>query len=578
MAVLKHVRLAFVRAFRKSRRRKLVVVVTITLLGLYWFFGISTRTPSKYLIDAYYSIRQKADPFDGSQYREAEYWREPLQYSWNMDLPRIVIPPIEEHTAIAVYYDTDDEYATESLVNLWKLHGNSLGFKPILVSSSDLKSFRSCPEITPDVSHYMTSQYVCAMAYAGTHSVMSLRTFFINVGSEKLDLISPVQYIKNFDRDFTDAQLFDESDPMGEERNAEDHENPLHDAQKLSRFEKIGDAESFVLLGSSILAYMYLHGLQKAASSKDFDSETYITSINDLVDTSQLAVYDNSIISTRYKTINSETLPDLINSHLHSVFLEKIEGIEVLAPVTDKKSVLAIPAFNLAERLARCPGDAFAEEYMCPPNMSGTGKCLKCSPSLSLTITSIPSFSEARKNSFVVGNIPHPLIYGYLQNGKAPSVDDVLDMPRNELTRVISEGFHPPAPDNHLNDSTTSHWSIAGMPPIGTGTGGRLTYLKAHIYDQLQNHTGLWLDGHDNDDDNYYICNTLGFRLGTHFSEHRYSKDEIIYNNALKVFQNPEMHAVKRSIEKWSAADTELWKFLTAIRHRSTMEWRHADE
>ncbi|KAI9759989.1 MAG: plasma membrane fusion protein prm1 [Chaenotheca gracillima] len=306
-----------------------------------------------------------------------------------------------------------------------------------------------------------------------------------------------------------------------------------------------------------------------------------------------IAFYDMNIINDRYKVVSEtyaksasdgkEALAQLINEHLHSTFQNSFsQGIAVLKPFPAHMTTLVEPALQIADLLGECSSSPMPTS--CPPNKN---RCNPCASAHRLQITT-PSMYRNKTGLYTIGTVPHPYTLTSLMSQR-----EELDarFVRRETTR-----------DQWIFQTTKEY--------LGTGVSGlrRIIKFKEAVAGEDGTAHSLWLIP-EKEPPTENLEWYFGFKLpveksnggvatppvpGSDPNSRRGERkrqgtggpaDPIPTAEELKQEQgllvkakeslkssNKPQQVIKGTVEAWSLADTEAWKFVRAFRARSKVE------
>ena len=355
---------------------------------------------------------------------------------------------------------------------------------------------------------------------------------------------------------------------------------------KLTRFDKL---ESALFAGSKAditAAVMKALENPELRTAKDFISAVPAETFQIDPKHDALAYYDDKTIKDKYPKIATDivgngakgmqVLNELVVSHLHITWQNIFDGgISVLKPEPDHMTHAVSPAYKLATFLAECPMSPMASS--CPPNRP---KCKPCIAAPPLKI-STPATYRNTSGLYTIGTVLHPYTTALLT-----SFRDEVDIPwvRRKSTRDL------------WISSLTRHL-------MGTGVSGspRLVKFKEAVASELGRAQSLWITAEDDMPEDldwhfgFAIPRTVtdkgksetpvpgperrpklvhDLKDGPIPSEDLLEREKELLERA-KEFEKTakgEEKNVVRSIEAWSLADTEAWKFARAFLARNRLE------
>jgi hypothetical protein len=306
-----------------------------------------------------------------------------------------------------------------------------------------------------------------------------------------------------------------------------------------------------------ILTYIITHPQEDGSDIKTI--EQAIAKSDDMMHLdslpSALADYTPEVVKEKYRDLKPEDLPNLVNAHLHSTFLEQHnDGIMVLSPFNGKLDALHQPARELANRIAACPAKNPLPNS-CPPNIPDCTPCTE-----DLPITSPGYLPGMETNSFILGTVPHPFI-------TAEMTISGLSLLTDPIHHAISFVRRKTIRDPWVKEVTK------GLMDDKLGSQPRVSKIKGLIAVVPGNRlTAIWSTDKQGFKDTEW---TLGFELssveelGLRMPGGDKAQMDVLNRVKTAVARGTTMVGV---IEAWNMGDTEAWKFVNAWRERRIVE------
>lgn len=310
---------------------------------------------------------------------------------------------------------------------------------------------------------------------------------------------------------------------------------------------------------------------------------------------SSLAHYIPEVIKHKYpevakkvaesKSKGTRSLTKLINAHLQVTWQNRFsKGIEVLKPFPEHTTVMINGSLTLAKTLAMCPESPMPSS--CPPN---NPRCTPCSALGTQLRISTPASYHNSSERFTIGTVPHPWTLAALAN-----LRENID-----VSWIRRESDRDP-------------WlSIVTERMLGTGVAGhgRITHFKQAVAGEAASARTLWLPAesdtpqdldwhfgfmipHSAIDDGKSLSPVPADRIkpadephvnsdGPVASEEDIALEPPLLAAAKEVvaqIRSTEQTKTRASLEAWSMADTEAWKFARAFAARRRMVWEQWDK
>lgn len=292
-------------------------------------------------------------------------------------------------------------------------------------------------------------------------------------------------------------------------------------------------------------------------------------------DASALAYYSPEIVKEKYGNFGNGTIKDrtrslqdlnqLINAHLHVLWQNIFtDGVEVLKPFPNHTTPMIQVAMDYAQALVSCPRSPLPAT--CPPNVES---CVTCRGDRSQLNLETSQFYQNKSTVFTIGTVPHPWTLAVMDNMKA-NLDAAFirrKSPRDPWLTVITEKM--------LGED------------ISAAT--RVITFKEAVASEFAAAHALWLQAE------VETPVDLGWRFGfalpkiqSASSSGSSGKDSVAERNLLDearqvvaLTKSTKATKTRASMEAWSMADTEAWRFAKAFMARRTLErldWEKEEE
>ncbi|QDS74039.1 hypothetical protein FKW77_009107 [Venturia effusa] len=306
-----------------------------------------------------------------------------------------------------------------------------------------------------------------------------------------------------------------------------------------------------------------------------------------------VAFYDTSIIKEKYKVIAESLfateivkqakglrlLGELVNAHLQTTWQSVFDkGVAVLKPLPKHMTVLTTSAMEIAGNLTQCPINPIPTS--CPPNRP---KCKNCVDSVPMSIRTPANFNN-KTGLFNIVSVPHPFTTIALTNGR-----DTLD---SSFVRRLG-----------MKDGRDM-WVTAitqDLQGSAVSASTRVSRLKEAIAGDWGIWHSLWLTAErEYHEDLDWI---FGFAIprngtsdgksetpvpgperrpkpekmeGPQLSTEELSLDRSRLTKLRETIGSKLRHQIllRETVESWSLADTEIWRFARAYSARTKMERR----
>ncbi|KAH7320218.1 hypothetical protein B0I35DRAFT_408907 [Stachybotrys elegans] len=508
--------------------------------------------------------RQKDDSYGGSSWWADWKWLSvPFSSSLTLDHDRTILPPLSERPPIYCYYDTaakksrQEKEAESRLLLTWRRAWWANGFRPVIINDAEAVNNPLYPEIQKLELHAeLKADLMRWLAWETVGGGLLSHYTLLPIPSAQEPL--PV-YIRR------------------------------GDYPRLVRWEGLDDS---LIAGKATDIGLLLQSITQ--SPLPTDVKNTVSAVGQAIfqvdaAPASLAYYSPPILEKKYSKVASllskerasglDSLDALINAHLHLAWQNRFpEGIEVLKPFPDHATAMVNPALDLAKRLVACSETPMPSS--CPPNLPECSPCVGKSRQMGITT---PTWYHNSTKLFAIGTVPHPWTLA-LVNNLRDSIDVgwiVRESPRDPWLRVVTQ------------------WTL------GTGVGGarRVMRLKEAVAGPETSSMGIWCTaeaGLPKD-----VDWLVGFEIPREPVDYgdslspvpadRLVKDEDaqkvdriqekmekqaaeqapLLELAKKVVLETRATAetkVRSSLEAWSMADTEAWRFVRAYRARCEME------
>ncbi|KAI9839557.1 MAG: hypothetical protein M1819_002183 [Sarea resinae] len=503
-------------------------------------------------------------------------WMNPFSSSITLDEDRSVLPPLSKRPPIYTFYDTSTQKdeasrdAESKILLAWRRAWWAQGFRPVVLGRPEAMNNPFYERLQGlKLETAMESELVRWLAWGHMGTGILANWLAFPMASHEDHLLT---YLRR-------------------------GEYP-----KLTRYEGLG---SGLFCGEKTAINA---ALKKALENPDV---THSKSIIDAVprddfdvdpEHSSIAFYDATTITTKYKVIAEKLaisgseglalLPQLINSHLHTIFQNEFsEGIAVLHPLPKFTTALVEPALQIAHHLAQCSDSPIPSS--CPPNRP---KCRPCLASHPLPIDNPPTFRNT-STRFIIATVPHPYTLTSMTSQR-----ETLDV------RFIRRN----------TDRDTWITSVT-KALLGTGMGGpgRIVRLKAAVASEWGHAHSLWLPAEAvaaesespsaHDKIPVGLDWHFGFTLPLNDTDKGHSNTPVpgperqppkpapkvpppspselasqknLLDKARAVLEDSSApkRRVRAMVEGWNLADTEAWRFVRALRAREEVERRKWEE
>lgn len=583
---------------RFTTRRLTLLLACLSLLALALIAALTSAVPSSPSLSAYnrkISVPRIGDslsksilnPFrqpshapprqSNDEYAGSSWWADwkwlsvPFSSSVTLDQDRALLPPLRKRQPIYCYYDAtvkktrDEKDAESELLLTWRRAWWAQGFQPVILSAAEAIKNPTYEKLQRlDVDSRVKGDLMRWLAWETMGGgILAHYTLLPTVPKEDALLT----YLR---------------------RGEYPH---------LTRWKNLDDA-LFVGLKDDISAAMQAFTepsqlkLIKSGMSGMPDGIFKIDGAS-----TPLAAYSPDVIEKKYAKVadsfkkgRADGLRDLnklINTHLHVAWQNRFpDGIEVLKPFPEHTTTMISSALKLARELALCSDSPMPST--CPPNLPKCTPCVARSPVRVAT----PARYHNSSGTFSIGTVPHPWTLAVVDNMRE-SLN--LSWIRRESQR-----------DPWLTTVTRDL--------LGTGVSGnrRVMSLKEAVAGEHATAHSLWLVAEKEmpADMSWYF----GFAIpkqglddgksgspvpadripkknskapdrsdGPVASEEDVAKEPPLLERARDVVaqtKSTDETKLRASLEAWSMADTEAWKFVRAFQSRRAMEraeWEKAE-
>ena len=321
-------------------------------------------------------------------------WLNPFSSTVTFDESRVVLPPLKERPTIYSYYDSTPDRGQDvveeerKILTLWRKAWWAQGFKPVILGPKEAMQNPLYEKLkTRTMEENVKKEMMRWLAWGWMGSGILTNWLLLPMAPwNDTDLT----YLREGDY----GRKLVRYETMGSNIYASPNKNDINKAMK-------------AVIDSSTL--------DKQASLQDAIPDQHAFTVQ--VQPTGIAVYDMHTISSKFPSITTElkdsevrglkSLQLLMNSHLQGTFLEQFSaGIEVLNPESVRTTILASLSAQLASILNKCFDTPIPSS--CPPNRPS---CRPCKPR---TITYVSEISNTT-DAFKIGIVPHPYTFALLQ-------------------------------------------------------------------------------------------------------------------------------------------------------------------
>lgn len=490
--------------------------------------------------------RQKDDENIGSSWWADWNWLSvPFSNSVTKDDDRALLPYLTPRQPIYCYYDAtvkktkEDKDAESALLLTWRRAWWARGFKPMILSASEAMNNPLYQQMqqTPGVSNELKDELMRWMAWGAMDGgLLSQQLVF----------------------------------PMG----VEYHVLPyLRRGQfpTLTRWENLGSG--LFAGGKDDIQTAIRRALESDSRSKIASMVEILPPNTFSLDkkAAVLAYYSRSNVDKKYPTLfldkqvtkgSTQKLNQLITAHLQTAWQNSFpSGIEVVKPFPEHTTAIVSNALKLAKMLASCPESPLPGS--CPPNLP---HCKPCGSTASLKVTTPAKFHDSTQ-IFSIGTVPHPWTFVVLNNMR----DDFdaawiqQKVTRDAWIEAVTKDIAPSGSSIH-----------------------RVMAFKEAVANETSSFHSLWVSAERDfpaDLDFYFgfpipkstdtaADDKLPNETGKETSQ-EIEKERGLFERAKKFVAlskaTPETK-LRKSMEAWSIADAEAWKFTRALQARRQLE------
>ncbi len=485
-------------------------------------------------------------------------WLNPFSSSITLDENRSVLPPLKTRPPIYTFYDSTtkkDETtraAENDLLFIWRRAWWAQGFRPVVLGRAEAMHNPLYEKLQYlQLEQALEADFVKWLAWGNMGTGILANWLVLPMGYHEDDLLT---YLRR-------------------------GEYP-----KLIRYEGLGSglfSGEKTAINTALKRAMDSPELKQAKSIIEaFPKDSFDID----PDHGSIAFYDNTTITSRYKSIGEKLvgthaeglglLAQLINAHLHTTWQNSFsKGIAVLKPAPSHMTALVEPALEIANFLAECPVSPIPPS--CPPNRPKCKPCVAAHPLL----ISTPTIFRNDSSLYTIGTVPHPYTFASLSSQR-----DNLDIPyiRRQTER--------------------DPWiSAATKELLGTGISGapRVVKIKEAIASDHGHTHSLWLTAEKESPKD------LEWHFGFAIPQNKTDKGESQTpvpgperrppppkpdgpvptdaelakekellekaRTAIKSKVRPQQ-VMKEVVEAWNLADTEAWRFARAYSARRRVE------
>lgn len=493
--------------------------------------------------------RQKDDESNGSAWWADWKWLStPFSNSVTRDDDRALLPYLTKRQPIYCYYDATEKKAKEEKeaeserLLIWRRAWWARGFRPMILSASEAMNSPLYQELqhTKNIDRDLQNELMRWLAWDSMEGGLLSQSLLIPVGVE----YHVLPYLRR--GQFTNLTRWENlADGLfaGSRENVQAAIRMVLASDKRSKTSSILD-----ILSPKTLA------VDKAASA--------------------LAYYSGKVVEKKYSKLYGETntavdrqnrLNQLITAHLHTSWQNSFpDGIEVIKPFPQHTTAMVANSVTLAKSLASCPTSPLPAS--CPPNLPNCRTCSALKP----VKLSMPEQFHNTTEMFSIGTVPHPwtlTVLNYLRD------DFNVSWVREEVNRdpwilKVAERF----------------------VKTGKSNGQQVLQFKKAVAEETSSFHSLWVSAErpfPTDLDFYFGFalpnNVTESKSKSHFDQvdgHAASEEEVEIERkwlekAKKQIALPRSTAetkLRGTLELWSMADTEAWKFIRALQARRQLE------
>lgn len=492
----------------------------------------------------------------GSKWYSDWKWLNPFSSAITLDENRAVLPPLRDRPPIYTFYDSTDKTdkdvieADHKLLRAWRRAWWAQGFRPVVLGRQETQENKLYSALhAQDIDSGLVNEFYKWLAWGHMGDGIFAEPLCFPMGPYDDELLSELRR----------------------------GTVPTH----ITRFANLGaglfsGAQSRI--NDAIKEGLRSANLESAKSIMDVIPPDLFK----LQEPSSLAFYSAFTVTSNYpalaeKVVESNSdgrlaLVDLINSHLHTTFLNSFSsGIHVLKPLPEHSTALVDPGVRLANLLIQCSPST--QPASCPPNRP---KCQPCSIDDPVEITQ-PSAFKNNSNIFTIGTLPHPFTRISLQRGdeevttrhirreteRDPWVlevtKDVLGKDRGGPSRVVS------FKDIVAGDAAISRslwFTVEDLPAESEHN------LPPSLLDDIEWQLGFSIPrsvetkGKSGKGPNGLSTPSEDKQRNDNMLKKEYN----LLGKAREALKHPENNRVgiKEVSEAWNLADTEVWRFVKA--------------
>ncbi|KAK9458807.1 uncharacterized protein V1516DRAFT_121294 [Lipomyces oligophaga] len=575
----------------RNRKRLLLLLTLVT--AFVWVISPSSHQSVLTGASMLYTTRtsaalpkQKFGVFDVAKpYMPSSAWETPFSFSVSAaDSDIAVLPPLEDRCPVYAYFDPDDAAHNElnatierDIIERWRRAFWALGFKPVLLGIEDAKRNPRFQELA------------------------AVR----NLGAKaRSDILKFLAWENSATGMMVDYRVF----PMTT--------RPNHKMLMKLRSCQFNEVSIYKDLGESLLTgahaavtYFLDKAFETGHRGNILGYLSEVVTVKNPIE--HFVYYSPRVVSSKYAGLDPSLLPDLINSHLHSTWISRFsDGIAIINPFESSSRIMTYPALATAYTLATCPPVEF-EQY-CPP---GRQTCYQCSKSLNSDYIKMSPTIPNTGNFFSLVTIAHPLTQLGLVFSTSTQI--TANLVRRKTLRDV---FVKAISSDIIDEAIGSADRLLELKQIAARNYDVLDNIYLTVFeDQFELSADCLLDS--------YLEWALGFTFDHESGQHlnkitnanptsilsqvkyedlQYSLEQCLPSSEIQVFRedsarigvlrqgvhiplqpasevvdgarekigssSPDIKRLRKAIEGWNMADSELWRFVRALNQRITLE------
>lgn len=507
--------------------------------------------------------RQKNDEYNGSSWWADWKWLSvPFSSSVTLDEDRALLPHLANRQPIYCYYDatvqktTEEKDAESDLLLIWRRAWWARGFKPVILSAAEamnnplymvLQGSEADPALKRDMMRWL------AWESMGGGLLSQHIVFPMGVEYSLLPHLRRGEFPHLTRWDSLEDGLF-----SGGKDDIHDAIRSVLDSTKLKTaktfLEAVPDDKFVVDEKPAVIAYYTADVIKKKYPKiLDKDNKSFMRDLNGLV-----------------------------NAHLQSSWQNSFpRGIDVLKPLPDHTTAVVENAIALAKSLVACPKSPMPGS--CPPNIPNCGPCGASTP---LAVRTPKSYVNDT-TIFSIGIVPHPWTLTVLDNQKETFNTTWIrtDAPRDPyLYKLMQDLLGSGVSSSRrvlkykeivVGDTTSAHslWLTAERP-FPTDLEWYFGFeIPKEIMDDGKSLSPVPAERDPNKPKNKPKGRDRA--NGPVASKEQVAEERVLLERAKKIValsKSTTDTKLRGSLEAWSMADTEAWKFTRAFQARRALE------